>query len=111
MDNITEIAFQLISKSGEAKSNAFEALYIAQEGAYDEAKQKLETADELLNEAHKLQFDLLQMEARGEQKLNVNFIMVHAQDHLMTSILAKDLIIEQIKLIQKVQKLEASLNK
>lgn len=106
MDKITETAFQLISKSGEAKSNVFEALYTAQEGNYAEAEEKIALADDLLNDAHKLQFELLQKEASGEQNIKVNFIMVHAQDHLMTTILAKDLIVEQIKLIEKVQNLE-----
>jgi len=44
-----------------------------------------------LNDAHKSQTELLQMEARGEH-IDIGFITVHAQDHLMTTILLKDII-------------------
>lgn len=48
-------------------------------------------ANECLNDAHKSQTELLQQEARGNQ-IEIGFITVHAQDHLMTTILLKDII-------------------
>ena len=50
-----------------------------------------DAANDCLNDAHKSQTELLQLEARGEN-IDIGFITVHAQDHLMTTILLKDII-------------------
>ena len=42
-------------------------------------------------------------EANGE-KLDYSIIMVHAQDHLMTSMLAKELIEEMVKMYEEFRK-------
>ena len=44
--------------------------------------------------------------AAGEGKMKVSLVLVHAQDHLMTSILAKELIAELIA-IYRAQPLHA----
>lgn len=92
-----ETAFNLISKAGEARSYAFEALDKAKEGNFSDSSVLLDKAEELLNDAHQVQFQLLSNESLGEETAELSFIMVHAQDHLMTSILAKELIIEFIE--------------
>ena len=47
--------------------------------------------------AHKAQTDLLTQEAQGNH-LSVDVLLVHAQDHLMTAMLAQELIGELIEL-------------
>ena len=54
-------------------------------------------ANSAIQKAHHSQTELLQEEARGNgQELSI--LLVHAQDHFMTSLLAIDLITEMIEL-------------
>lgn len=96
-------AFQLILHAGNARSLAMEAMQEAKKGNFDEAEAKLIEADSAFNEAHHVQTDLIQKEAGGAE-FDLPLIMVHAQDHLMTSMTLIDLakeIIELHKLIKK----------
>lgn len=98
MNNMENIIFELIARAGTARSDSFEALYNARDGKFEDAVEKLKAADTELTKAHHIQTDIIQREARGEEKMELSFLMVHAQDHLMTSMLAKDLIVEMIKM-------------
>lgn len=109
MTKSTETAFALIAKAGEARSYAFEALDKAKEGAFDEANELIENAETLLNDAHQVQFQILSQETSGTCDVELSFIMVHAQDHLMTAILAKELICEQIETKKEIAELKAML--
>lgn len=107
MNKSSETAFSLIAKAGEARSYAFEALDKAKEQDFDGAEELLEKAEELLNEAHQVQFQILSQETSGTCEVELSFIMVHAQDHLMTAILAKELISEQIETKKEIAALRA----
>ena len=96
------IIFGLITASGNAKSDAMEAIQYAKEGNIEAARTSIGKAEESLKEAHKTQTSLIQSEARGE-KLEVSILLVHAQDHLMNAILMKDLATEFVDLYEKVQ--------
>ena len=102
------IIFQLITFGGSARSDVFEAFAAAKAGDYAAADVKLREASEALLEAHKIQTDLIQAEARGEN-MTVQLLMVHAQDHLMTSILAKDLIGNMIGMQREIEELKARI--
>lgn len=52
-------------------------------------------------EAHNIQTALLTKEAQGDHT-PVDVLLVHAQDHLMTSILAKELIEQMIELYKRL---------
>ncbi|WP_047982737.1 PTS lactose/cellobiose transporter subunit IIA [Ornithinibacillus contaminans] len=97
MDNITEIAFQIILYAGNGRSSAMEAIQEAKEGNFEEADRKIEEAGEELSKAHGFQTKLLQEEASGEGT-NVNVILIHSQDHLMTAMTVRDLAIEIIEI-------------
>ena len=97
------IALNLISNSGTARTKAFEALHKAREGKYEEAKILLKESEESSLLAHNAQTELLQAEANGDNS-NYSIIMVHAQDHLMTSILAKELIEEMVTMYKELKK-------
>ena len=102
-EKLVEVAMELIVGAGGAKSSAMEAIRLAKEGSFDEADEALKSADEMLIEAHHIQTDLIQRTARGEE-IEVGLLMVHAQDHLMTGILAKDLAREIVDLHRKISK-------
>jgi len=100
MMNSEQIVFTIIMHAGDARSHALEALRYAREGNNDEAEKSMAKAKSELVEAHHIQTELLQAEARGE-KQEVNLLLIHAQDHLMTAILAKDLIEEMMLMYNK----------
>jgi PTS system cellobiose-specific IIA component len=91
----------LIMWGGDAKSNAFEAMMLAKKGDFAGAWGKIEAAKKSLSEAHHAQTDLLTRAARGEE-VAVDIYMVHAQDHVMTSIAFVDLASEIIELHEKI---------
>lgn len=95
--NMENIVFSIILHAGNAKSSCFEALSAAREGKYAEAERLLEQAKEELLEAHHVQTGMLQKEAAGTQQ-QLSLLLVHAEDHLMNSLLAKDLIEEMIRM-------------
>ena len=80
------MAMTLIAHAGDARTHNFEE------------------ADRLIGEskkasvlAHNAQTELLVAEANGE-KLEISVLLIHSQDHLMTSMLAQELIIEMIQM-------------
>ena len=89
---------------GEAKSNAFEAIQKANKGLFEEAREKLKAADAALILAHKSQTEMLTQEAQGE-KIEFSLLMVHAQDHLMTSLTFIDLAKEVVDIHERLSKI------
>ncbi len=85
------IGFEIVAYSGDARSKLLLAIEKAKQKNFDECQKLIDEANECLNDAHRAQTELLQMEARGEN-IEISFITVHAQDHLMTSILLKDIV-------------------
>ena len=90
-DELIDTSMMLIVHSGDARAAAFHALQEAKAGNYEEKKAL---------EAHHIQTGLLTDEGNGEGP-QVNLLLVHAQDHLMTSMLAQELIAELIELHEK----------
>lgn len=101
--DIELVAMELVGNAGEARSLAFEALAEAKKGNFDRAEELLEKAKEASLKAHHTQTELICNEADGD-KVEIGLLMVHAQDHLMTSILARELISEMIELYKKLSK-------
>jgi PTS system cellobiose-specific IIA component len=94
--------FKIIAASGDSRSSAFEALRLARKGEFEAAEAKLKDAKEQSLSAHEVQTTLIRNEINGE-KNEISLLMVHAQDHLMTSILARDLIEEMVAMIAELK--------
>lgn len=92
-----EVSFQLIAASGTARSLAYQALAAAKDGDFEKADDLMVQSRKAGVAAHKAQTDLLTQEAQGNH-LVVDVLLVHAQDHLMTAMLAQELIGELIEL-------------
>ncbi len=97
-----QVAFQLILHSGNARSYLMEAMYAARENNFAEAHEKVGLAKADLQEAHHSQTAIIQAEARGEG-MELSILLIHAQDHLMTTICVKDLTEEIIFLHEKIK--------
>ncbi len=96
----------IISSSGESKGKAFEALTCVKKGEFTEARKKLAQARQLDIEAHKLQTELISQSLAEGHENDVDLLMVHAQDHYMTSQLARDLIEVLIDTFEAISKKE-----
>ena len=77
---LEEQVMGIIINAGQSRSLCYEALSCAKAGDFTAADEKMKEAAHFAREAHLVQ----------------TLVMVHAQDHLMTSILAKELIGELI---------------
>jgi len=101
-DDLEEVVMGLIINAGQARSLAFGALRQAKSGDFPGAKETMEKSRIALSEAHRVQTQLIESD-EGEGKIKVSLVMVHAQDHLMTAILLRELVGELIELHEKIQ--------
>ncbi len=96
------IAMTLIAHSGDARTLAFQALQAVKKGDFDEADRLMQESMKESVQAHDGQTDLLAAEAKGE-KIELGILLIHAQDHLMTSMLAQELIGEMIQMYKNMK--------
>ena len=92
--------FEIVAYAGDARSKFLEALTAAQEGEYDKAESLIEEGNQCIADAHRAQTSLLQKEAQGDD-IAYSVTMMHGQDHLMTTILLKDLMKHLIELYKR----------
>ena len=95
------VIMNLITNSGEAKSAAMEAIGYAKTFKFEEAHAAIEASAASLSKAHKSQTALIQSEASGD-KVELSMLLIHAQDHLMNAMTAKDLASEIVELYQVI---------
>ncbi|RFA33634.1 PTS lactose/cellobiose transporter subunit IIA [Virgibacillus dokdonensis] len=107
--NVEMDIFSIISHGGDAKATAYKALELAYESAFSDAEEKLKEAQQQLTKAHNTQTKLIQAEINDEP-VKMSLLMVHAQDHLMTSISEISLIEQMIKMLQRIHCLETKLS-
>ncbi|SUO89362.1 PTS cellobiose transporter subunit IIA [Streptococcus uberis] len=100
-DELQMAAFEIILNSGNSRTTVHEAFAAMREGNYDKAAELLESANEELLLAHKAQTHLLQ-EYAGGTEIKIEIIMVHAQDHLMTTMTLREVALEMLELYKKV---------
>ncbi|WEK83059.1 MAG: PTS lactose/cellobiose transporter subunit IIA [Mycoplasma sp.] len=103
-----EIGFEIVALAGDARTILLSVLKELQ--GYKKASsaqqkkiltsvtKQVKEAQGLLDECHVKQTGLLQAEAKGA-KSEFTYLVVHAQDHLMTTILLNDLIETFISLL------------
>lgn len=92
-----EWVMELLVNAGQARSDAMEAIRCAQKKDWVSAAQHIESSETACREAHKIQTALISQD-EGCGKIQVNLILVHAQDHLMNAMLCQDLAKEIISL-------------
>lgn len=88
-DTRYQLAFQIILHAGNSKSKSMMAMQKARVGEIEEATELIVKANEDLNEAHLIQTALSQAEICGNP-VDMNIIMVHAQDHLGMAIVMSE---------------------
>jgi cellobiose-specific phosphotransferase system component IIA len=99
---LEENLIEIISLSGEVKKKFLKAVKHAKNDEPEKAKNVFDEADDQLIKAHLKQTELINKEAGGE-KLESSLLLTHAQDHLMTAILLKDMAKEFMDLYKKLE--------
>lgn len=105
--DLEKIILNLILHGGNARGLAYEAIDAAEEGDFKQAEKRLEDADQEFYEGHVFQNLLIQ--GQLEKDAVPNFLIIHAQDQLMTALAEKNLIKRQIALYKRVYELEKKL--
>ena len=106
--NQEEQAFKLILHGGNARGEAYEAIDFAEEFQFDEAEQKIKDAEAEMKEGHKYQTEVVRS---SEEGVTATFLMIHAQDHLMTAMAEINIAKRFIENNRKMQELEQRLEK
>lgn len=96
-----QVVMEIIVNAGEARSLCFEALQLARKGKLDDARAKVKLSRDCINQAHLTQTQLIERD-QGEGKVPMTLVMVHAQDHLMTTIVVQELAVEMLELHSRV---------
>ena len=100
-EELMEISFGLIANAGEAKGLAYDALSKAKQGNFEEARELINKSREEMHKAHAFQTQLITKEASGD-KMEVGVLLIHAQDHLMTTMTLLEVAKEMLVLHRKV---------
>lgn len=102
LEEMQQIAFQIIATTGEARSNFIEAIQQAREGDQETSLKLMKEGEALFTEVHHLHHGLIQREAEG-QELPFSLILMHAEDLLISTetlkVLAKEMIAMKNQLV------------
>ena len=99
---IQKVSFNIILESGDGRKFVSEAFEAMRTEEFDVAEALLKLAKEAIIRAHQSQTELLQQYASGEN-FNTDILMVHAQDHLMSTMTLKDVALEMLYLHKKLK--------
>ena len=97
--NYEMICFQIIAGSGNAKSCYVEAMQKAKKGDFESAEKLIHDAEEAFIEVHKVHAKLIQEEAAGK-KTEFSLLLMHAEDQMASTEMAK-LLCEEIIALYK----------
>lgn len=86
--NVEQVVVSMISSAGVGKSCAFEAVFLAKEGKFKEAREMIEQGEKELLKGSKEHAKLLAIEAN--EGLQLTLLVVHASNHLSNAELSLD---------------------
>lgn len=101
-EEIQNVAFTIILHSGNSRTMVHEGFDLMRSKEFEKAEEKLDEATSELTAAHQSQTTLMQKYTAGEE-VNTDIIMVHAQDHLMTTMTLREVALEMLSLYQTVK--------
>lgn len=99
--DLEAVAFQMIFHSGNARSNLILALRECKAKNFAACDALMEEAEKMLAEAHKTHFGLIQNEASGN-KTEFSLLLMHAEDHLMSTSTMKELMKELVDILKTI---------
>jgi cellobiose PTS system EIIA component len=102
-ERFENVVMGIIANAGAARSAAFEALTSAKNHDFIKAKLLLTESKDFSQKAHERHSELLTYYASGEIQQS-DLLISHAQDHLMCSELALELVSEIIGLREEIER-------
>jgi PTS system cellobiose-specific IIA component len=84
MQGMELTCFQIISTVGTARSLYIEAIDLAKQGRFEEARQRIREGEETYNQGHEVHAKMVQDEANGKT-LEYNLLLLHAEDLQMSA--------------------------
>ncbi len=109
-DKLVNAAMGIIISAGDARLHIAEAISAMAENQYELAGEKLKLAQKKMTEAHGIQTDMIQGEARGES-LGYSLLFTHAQDTLMSIYSELNLTKQMYKVFESFEKRIEDLEK
>lgn len=95
------MAFDIIGHAGDAFAKFYEAVEEARKNNFAKADELMAEGEAMINNAHQAQSDLLAAEAR-EEDVQISLIVVHSQDHLMTTIMYQRMARQLIDILKEL---------
>lgn len=99
-EEMNMLGFQIVAYAGDARSSLLKLIREVRNGEFQNVETLLDDADTSLKQAHNAQTEVLAKEAGGED-VELGFIFIHGQDHLMTTILLRELAEDFVNLYQE----------
>ena len=96
------VCMQIITNTGSAKSSYIEAIQKAKKGDLGGAEISMNEGDDLYAQAHEVHTSLIQKEASGE-KTEFSLILMHAEDQMASTEMAKVMAREFIELYREMK--------
>lgn len=100
-EELQGIAFKIIMDAGHSRHLIQDALRLMKSGKFEDAEEKLEEAKQAMIAGHNAQTTILTTYAKGEDVF-IDFMMVHAQDHLMSSMTLHDVAGELLNIYRRI---------
>lgn len=101
-EQIQSVAFEIILHSGSSRTLIHEAFEMMRNNKFEDAVNALDEANEKILLGHQSQTELMTQYSSGEH-INIDIIMVHAQDHLMTTMTLREVALEMLYLYKKIE--------
>lgn len=90
INEINEVACQIIAFAGDGKSYALESIADAERGDFESAYNNLKLCDESILKAHEIHTGLLVKEAQNPGCITATMMLIHASNHLSNAELSRD---------------------
>lgn len=87
------------SSQRKCRSKIIQSLREYREGSIEKAEELLVQAGDDLQQSHDIHFQMVQKEAGGE-KQDVSLLLLHAEDHFMSTLSMKELVYELLEIFK-----------
>ncbi|UGQ16496.1 MULTISPECIES: PTS lactose/cellobiose transporter subunit IIA [unclassified Borrelia] len=103
---IDEVSMPVVAYAGEAKSFLREALSHAKVGNYEKSREIIEESRTSIARAHEAHRDVIQYSTTNPDSIKTPFILIHAEDHLMSAITELSIFEELIQVYKLINELK-----
>nr|WKT13894.1 PTS lactose/cellobiose transporter subunit IIA [Borrelia sp. BU AG58] len=103
---IDEVSMPVVAYSGEAKSFLREALAHAKIGDYTKSSEIIKESRSSIAKAHEAHRDVIHYSTINPDSIKTPFILIHAEDHLMSAISELSIFEELIQVYKIINELK-----